>query len=532
MRLALRADEAENAKTIQVHAAVLIGLSLAIKLTNVVAAAPLVMVFAYKAVFGKRRLAPRQLITTTVLAFIALVAPILPFSIYLWRLTGNPVFPLANKIFKSPYWPVMGGWDARWGPTGFGDTLFWPILIWFRPERHSELAVYSGRISIGAIVAVVALPLVWRHEQARLLCIILLLGCFLWSVAGLGYSRYGLNLEILSGIVIIAAASVVMSKSAGQSAWWRRGLAAFLVLALGVQCAIAVSLISRYEWSMRPIVFQDGWGQNAQFLLRDRSLPKFLTPEDQALVSGVDVWVESSVKTTAFQAFLKPNAPVIGVRNPEFLQTPPARRRFIEVLHALEDRRLFTLTDTANIESARKVLSAAGLVAGETHPIALRYFSREPTFELLLVKVTPVWQTGAAKGPAPKGQPLPFSAFDAGLSVAQPPRSVRRGEMFVLKVTLTNLSQIVWPGQQPEWKYQVTVTNIWLSEDGHRLSDLEKRAVLTRDLAPGESVELPLTVIAPDAPGNYTLKLDAVQESVAWFSDMGSRVLDLQIQVQ
>jgi hypothetical protein len=104
--------------------------------------------------------------------------------------------------------------------------------------------------------------------------------------------------------------------------------------------------------------------------------------------------------------------------------------------------------------------------------------------------------------------------------------------MFVLKVTLTNLSQIVWPGQQPEWKYQVTVTNIWLSENGQRLSDLERRAALTRDLAPGESVELPLTLIAPDAPGHYTLKLDAVQEGVAWFSDMGSRILDLKIEVE
>ena len=75
------------------------------------------------------------------------------------------------------------------------------------------------------------------------------------------------------------------------------------------------------------------------------------------------------------------------------------------------------------------------------------------------------------------------------------------------------------------------MANIWLSENGKRLDDLERRAVLTRDLAPGESVELPLTLIAPGTPGNYTLKIDAVQEGVAWFGDLGSQVLNLSVRV-
>src|SRR2546421_1869098 len=53
-RLALRVDKTENVRRVHVHAALLIGLSTAVKLTSVVAAAPLVLVFTFNALFGRR----------------------------------------------------------------------------------------------------------------------------------------------------------------------------------------------------------------------------------------------------------------------------------------------------------------------------------------------------------------------------------------------------------------------------------------------------------------------------------------------
>jgi hypothetical protein len=528
-RIALQIDEAENVSRAYAHAAFLTGLSTAIKLTNAIAAAPLLLVFAYKAIAGKQRLPPKQLASTLVFALIALVAPVLPFSFYLWLLTGNPVFPLANKIFKSPYWPTAGGWDARWGPVGFWETIIWPVLTWLKPARHSELAVYSGRLSIGFLIALIALPFVWRRPRVRLLCLVFLVGCLMWSAAGMGYSRYGLYLELLSGIVVVAFAAFLFQ----HAATWRKVCSAFVMIALVVQVALACRLILGYEWSMRPtFLSEDIYRTNSRYLLRDRSLTKYLTTTDRALLDKVDVWIESSVKTTAIEALLKPGAPVIGVRNVEFFTTKESRQKFTQIVNAVEHKGLFTLTDSANFESSRAALAAAGLTAGKAQPISLGYFSKDPSFDLLLVEVKPEWQTGAANGPAPKGQPLPFNAFDAGISIAEAPTKVHPSETFTLKITLTNLSQIIWPGQQQEWKYQVTIGNFWLAENGNRLSELERRAVLTRDLAPGQSVELPLTLIAPETPGNYTLKIDAVQEGVAWFGDVGSQVLDLKIKVE
>ena len=95
----------------------------------------------------------------------AFLAPLLPFTIYIYRKTGNPIFPAANTFFKSPYWPTHGGWDTRFGPLKLWETVLWPVLIWFEPERQSELGVYSGRLSIGFVIAVVGLLFVWRNRR-------------------------------------------------------------------------------------------------------------------------------------------------------------------------------------------------------------------------------------------------------------------------------------------------------------------------------------------------------------------------------
>ena len=65
---------------------------------------------AYRALAGPGRLKLKELPRTIALAFVAFVAPLLPFTVYLWRLTANPVFPLGNTFFKSAYWPTDGGW--------------------------------------------------------------------------------------------------------------------------------------------------------------------------------------------------------------------------------------------------------------------------------------------------------------------------------------------------------------------------------------------------------------------------------------
>jgi hypothetical protein len=52
------------------------------------------------------------------------------------------------------------------------------------------------------------------------------------------------------------------------------------------------------------------------------------------------------------------------------------------------------------------------------------------------------------------------------------------------------------------------------------------------DLAPGESVPLPLTLRAPHAPGDYLLEAGMLHEGVASFEDRGSPPLRLAVRVE
>jgi hypothetical protein len=41
--------------------------------------------------------------------------PLIPYTLYIYSQTGNPVFPLFNQVFHSPYWPTNDP-GVRWGP--------------------------------------------------------------------------------------------------------------------------------------------------------------------------------------------------------------------------------------------------------------------------------------------------------------------------------------------------------------------------------------------------------------------------------
>jgi hypothetical protein len=57
------------------------------------------------------------------------------------------------------------------------------------------------------------------------------------------------------------------------------------------------------------------------------------------------------------------------------------------------------------------------------------------------------------------------------------------------------------------------------------------RADLPHQLRPGEQVPLRLRVKAPDRPGRWRLQFDVVQEFVAWWSDLGSPMAELAVEV-
>lgn len=518
--------------------AFLLGVATAFKLANLFFAVPIVMLYVFNFVWvddlDRRGELLRKLFKITPIATAIFLAPIAPFSIFLYKLTGNPIFPLYNGIFKSPYWPQGVAFDPRWGPWGVLESIAWPVLMFFKPYRLSEFSAYSGRLSIGYLLAPICLIIAKGNRDVRAIAFITLIGAILWSASS-GYIRYVLLLELTSGILLIWLVWFIWKKTVSSPRWARLSAQGALCLLLAAQSALALNYVSRWEWSTRETILNRETFFREEYLnlLRDRSLASYLPNSDLALFKNVDVWIETTYKTSAIAALLTPKAPIISVRMPNYFGTNAARQKFSDVLQAAEGKRMFTLTTHENMEEARTALAARGLSMGKAHAVPVYYFSKSFKFEMLLAEVSPSWQNKAAQTQAAeKGLPLSDMAFKARLSVADAPAVMRAGQKYSIRVLLRNDSKVVWPGRQPTWQFQLTVGNRWLTEAGANITNMDGRAALFQDLAPSQTVELPLTVTAPNEAGDYILQLDVIQEGVAWFGDRGSEVLSLKVKVE
>ena len=102
--------------------ALLNGIFLGFKLTNVVYVAPIVLFYTiknFKIIKWKH----------WALAILIGVLPFLNYLIFNFVCTGNPVFPYFNNIFKSPYFQLSNWKDTRWGPKNLFEKLFWIFFL-------------------------------------------------------------------------------------------------------------------------------------------------------------------------------------------------------------------------------------------------------------------------------------------------------------------------------------------------------------------------------------------------------------------
>jgi hypothetical protein len=542
--LTLRANEIKNQRGNFARVALLLGAATAFKVTNLAMVLPLFAVCAYQLTFGARRLAPKQLPLTALLGAGAFLAPQVPFTIYIFRLTGNPIFPIANVFFDSPYWPTHGGWDYRWGPQNLWETLVWPVIAWFKPERVSELGLYSGRLSLAFVVAIVGGVFAWRNTRARTLCFIFISSALLWSVACTGYSRYGLSQEILAGITVLAIVAALTEKiswpnvSWPRISWptisWRLAFASVLVLALAVQASFACFYTLKKDWGSRTSAFNfpHEYARDMTLILRDHELRSFLTDDERTLFDGVEVWFETAPKSTGFEVLLNPHAPIIAVRQPEYFMTGDARRQFINAVKQSSGKKMFSLCLKEDLARARQAIGERGLEVGTITPVDLPFFSPRDRISMMLIEVRIPDEAEARQRFESAWMKSAFrlSVYREQIVALDPPSVMHAGEQAQLRVKVKNLGSAAWPSVgDKNFRYQVNMGNHWIG-GGARTDD--NRAAMKADLPPGGEVELALTVNAPRSPGEYILEIDMVHEGVTWFKEKGARPLELHVRVQ
>ena len=501
-----------------------LGASVAFKLTNLAFVLPLIVIYLYK-------LKPSLRIKDAALSLLILVAPVLPFSLFVFKETGNPMFPFYNKIFQSPYWPLINWTDVRWGPKSIWEGLIWPLLISFKPERTSELAFYSGRLSL--IFLAVILCLFLRPEKnLRIICIIILAGLALWTM-GSGYVRYATYIELLGGVVILTTACQ-LTRFKGAL---RRALIVLPWILLAVQAVVACNFAYRMEWSMRPTVFHNpqAFLNESRYILRDHNPLKFVPEREKKLFENVDVWIESNFTTNGLETLLKREAPIILVCFPYYFETQESLDKFAKALEQAANKRIYTLAFVKDLSPSLDMLSFRGLEMGKFTAVSIPFYSPNNRFEMVLIEILPPGK-GLRREFIKTTQataPLPTTGFSAQLSLAHGSMVLKAGQREPVYVRIKNTSGSTWPARgQANDAFAVKLGNHWFNEQGVMVVQDDARASLLFDLPPGQEIELPLTVTVPREPGRYTLEIDMVQELVAWFGSGGSRTLRLEVTVE
>ena len=106
------------------------------------------------------------------------------------------------------------------------------------------------------------------------------------------------------------------------------------------------------------------------------------------------------------------------------------------------------------------------------------------------------------------------------------PAIFQPGEHVNFKVRATNSGVARWPAVgAPETKGIVRLGAHLLSANEEEVEWDAGRAILPRDLEPGESAEIEFVFRAPNDPGNYIIEFDMVAEHVTWFEDFGAGLL-------
>lgn len=184
----------------------LAGILVALKVSNAFFLIPLAIIYIirYKKSINYK---------TFLFGFIIFIIPILVYVLNIYIQTGNPVFPFYNSIFKSKYLENSNWIESFYGPKNLLERLFWPIYTIFEPRRAFDTEIYYGRIGFGYIVSILVFIIyvikIIKDKKIKNLdfiefmsCIYIIL-CLFWSNFMMGYIRYALSLEILSGIICI-----------------------------------------------------------------------------------------------------------------------------------------------------------------------------------------------------------------------------------------------------------------------------------------------------------------------------------------
>ena len=154
------------------------------------------------------------------------------------------------------------------------------------------------------------------------------------------------------------------------------------------------------------------------------------------------------------------------------------------------------------------------------------------------VEVLPLTQDDRAIFACRKLQPYPdsnmISYLGTRLTLIDGPSRCRPSEELRFRIRAENTGYARWlrGSDAGTDKGSVHLVAHVLTTDEEPLMWYHAGAFLPADVSPGKAGEMEIVFTAPPSPGQYLLAFDMVSEHLAWFEDLGSEVLKLELIVE
>jgi MoaA/NifB/PqqE/SkfB family radical SAM enzyme len=152
------------------------------------------------------------------------------------------------------------------------------------------------------------------------------------------------------------------------------------------------------------------------------------------------------------------------------------------------------------------------------HAFSRRFAPGTPDFESIRHEIWDMTGLGnAIPGATPKARIDVMKRF-----FPTRPFKARAAKKLKIKTRVENVCARPFPAKATHGRRLVRLGAQLCDENGSLLERDYARAWLPETVKPGASVEVPIEIVAPKAPGKYMLKFDLVSEGIDWFENNGS----------
>lgn len=220
--------------------AILFGLLLGLKVSNLWFALPLGLWLLWQ---WRARLPWRVLPVSLLLMVIVAGSS----YVYAWVLTGNPVLPIFNGIFHSPYFPPVNFSDPRWH-TGFGWDIVWRVV--FHSSAFDESGAKAAPFALIALGGCFLVAL--ARPRSRALALVAATA-FLLPLSIIQYLRYA-----TPGLALVIPVMLCGLPAPGGQERHRQMQAVFLWLLVPVTLAFMTGVCWQFRSGVLQTFLTDG----------------------------------------------------------------------------------------------------------------------------------------------------------------------------------------------------------------------------------------------------------------------------------